>query len=53
MRWLALAIATLPLAACFSYSSSPCPPTVVVPPGSTVVCPSGAPAVLVNGAYRC
>ena len=40
MRWFVLAMATLSLAACLSYSSSPSP-TVVVPPGSTVVCPNG------------
>jgi hypothetical protein len=52
MRWLGLLMAAFALAGCFSYSSSPSP-TVVVPPGAAVVCPSGGPAVLSDGAYRC
>jgi hypothetical protein len=54
MRWLAILMATLSLAACVSYTREPSPaPTVVVPSGATVVCPSGAPAVYASGAYRC
>ena len=52
MRWLAIVMATLSLAACISYSRQPSP-TVVEPSGATVVCPSGAPAVYSAGAYRC
>ena len=52
MRWLVLVMATLSLAGCFSYSSSPSP-TIVVPPNAIVVCPNGSPAVLIDGAYRC
>ena len=52
MRWLGLLMVILALAACFSSHESPAP-TVVVPQGSTVVCPSGAPAVYSGGAYRC
>jgi hypothetical protein len=53
MRWLAVLIAAFSLAGCLSYSSSPSPTTVVVPPGAVVVCPNGSPAVLSSGAYRC
>jgi hypothetical protein len=52
MRWLALLMAASALAGCISYSSSPSP-TVVVPPGAIVICPSGSPAVLSSGAYSC
>ena len=52
MRWFGLLVAAFSLAACFSSHTEPAP-TVVVPQGSTVVCPSGAPAVYSGGAYRC
>jgi hypothetical protein len=52
MRWLVLVMAMLSLAGCFSYSSSPSP-TIVVPPGATVVCPNGSPGILTGGTYRC
>ena len=52
VRWLALVMATLSLAGCFSYNSSPSP-TIVVPPGASVVCPNGSPAILTGGVYRC
>jgi len=45
-------MATLSLAACFSYAREPSP-TVVVPSGATVICPSGTAAVYSAGAYRC
>jgi uncharacterized Zn-binding protein involved in type VI secretion len=52
MRTLFLfAIVSLALGAC--CSCPPQQPTVVVPPGSTVVCPNGSPAVVSGGAYRC
>lgn len=55
---LALVIVGLALAACGGDDEKtvvvPQPsPTVVVPQGANVVCPSGAPAVYSNGAYRC
>jgi hypothetical protein len=52
MRWLLIVMATLSLAACFSYTREPSP-TVVVPSGATVLCPNGSPAVYSSGAYRC
>jgi hypothetical protein len=52
MRWLGIVMATLSLAACISYSSSPSP-TVVVPQGAAVICPNGSPAVLSGNVYRC
>lgn len=48
--WIVLALATLSLAGCISTSS---PPTVVVPPGATVVCPNGTTATPSGGGYRC
>ena len=51
MRVLML-LALLPLAGCF-YSASQPAPVVVVPPGSSVICPNGSRAVLDNGVYRC
>jgi uncharacterized lipoprotein YajG len=54
MRLLGLLVAMLALAGCISYSSSPQPsPTIIVPPGASVICPSGAPAVLSGNVYRC
>jgi hypothetical protein len=54
MRWLGLLVAMVALAGCFSYSSSPQPsPTIIVPPGATVICPNGTPAVLSGNVYRC
>jgi uncharacterized lipoprotein YajG len=54
MRWLGLLVAMLALAGCISYSSSPQPsPTIIVPPGATVICPNGTPAVLSGNAYHC
>jgi hypothetical protein len=50
MRVVHLIVVLLPLAlgGCFSVSSDPRPPanntTIVVPPGSTVVCSNGAGA---------
>ncbi|HLI14304.1 MAG TPA: hypothetical protein VKY65_22130 [Alphaproteobacteria bacterium] len=41
---------TASLAGCVSYSSGP---TVVLPPGATVICPNGSPATYGNGAYHC
>lgn len=52
MRRLGLMVAVLALAGCISYSSSPSP-TVIVPPGATVICPNGSPAVLSGNVYRC
>jgi hypothetical protein len=52
MRWLAIVMATLSLAACISYTREPTP-TVVVPSGASVVCPNGTAAVYSSGAYRC
>jgi hypothetical protein len=48
--WILLAL--LPLAGCF-YSTSQPAPVVVVPPGSSVICPNGSPAVYDSGVYRC
>ena len=54
MRWLGFLVATLALAGCISYSSSPQPaPTIILPPGATVICPNGTPAVLSGNVYRC
>jgi hypothetical protein len=55
---LALMVVGLALAACGGDDTRtivvPQPaPTVVVPQGASVVCPSGAPAVYSGGAYRC
>ena len=52
MRWVVVVVATLSLAACFSYTSSPSP-TIIVPTGATVVCPNGTTAIFSNGVYRC
>ncbi len=48
--WPLLLLAALSLAACISTSPAP---TIVVPQGASVICPSGSTAVYSNGAYRC
>ena len=52
-KWTLVVLATLALTACISRTEEKAAPTVVVPQGASVVCPSGAPATYVNGAYRC
>ena len=52
-RWTVIVLGTLALAACISRTEEHAAPTVVVPQGASVVCPSGAPAVYSAGAYRC
>ena len=51
--WFVLALATLGLVSGCGSSPPPAQTTVVVPPGSTVVCPTGSPGVLSGGVYRC
>jgi hypothetical protein len=51
--WFLLALAAVGLATGCGSSPPPAQTTVVVPPGSTVVCPNGTAAVYSGGAYRC
>jgi hypothetical protein len=56
MRRLCLVLALAAVGLASGCGSSPPPPaqtTVVVPPGSTVVCPNGTAAVYSGGTYRC
>jgi hypothetical protein len=48
--WPVLAFCGFLLAAC--GCSCP-PPTVVVPQGASVVCPSGSAAIVTSSGYRC
>jgi hypothetical protein len=48
---LILGLISFVLAAC--CSCPPSQPTVVIPPGAAVVCPSGSPAVITDGVYHC
>jgi hypothetical protein len=50
IRGLVLLAALAALDGCINISPSP---TYIVPPGSTVICPGGAPATFSNGAYHC
>jgi uncharacterized Zn-binding protein involved in type VI secretion len=52
-RCLMVVLAAMSLAACGCSCPPPQNPTIVVPPGSSVVCPNGSPAVLSGGSYRC
>ena len=52
MRWLGFTVTMLALMGCINYSSSPTP-TIIVPPGASVICPNGTPAVLSGNVYRC
>ena len=51
--WFVLALAAVGLVTGCGSSPPPAQTTVVVPPGSTVVCPNGNAAVYSGGAYRC
>jgi hypothetical protein len=52
-RWSLIVLGMLALTACISRTEERAAPTVVVPQGASVVCPSGTPAVYSSGAYRC
>jgi hypothetical protein len=49
MGFLSFALA----ACCDCPAPPPVTTTVVIPPGSSVVCPSGAPATVGGGVYHC